>query len=315
MNTYLKGFNHGIKLLSLRLQASVQRISYNEALNIQEIRLRIGKHLSVSIFDIEYFVYENGAISKSSNGALIVEPSDIEQTFNIACQYSVHSFQRELAQGFLTTLGGNRIGLCGTAVTKNGFVETIKDISSINIRIAREVLGCSNKIIQALFGQSLQSVLIIGPPSSGKTTVLRDLCRQLGQANKLSLIDERNEISATVSSIPQNDIGAFSDVFNGYPKSEGILTALRVMSPKVIICDEIGGKADIEALEQALYSGVKIIATAHAGSIEEAKKRLGISRLIELGAFDSLVLLGVGTSVGKLVKIFNIKEDKYEDLT
>ena len=205
--------------------------------------------------------------------------------------------------------GGNRIGICGTAVIKNDKVETIKDISSLNIRVARQIIGCADEIYARLFRTQIQSVLIVGVPSSGKTTILRDLCRQLGQVRKISIIDERNELSATVNGMPQNDVGTCSDIFNSYPKAEGIITAIRVMSPEIIVCDEIGGEEDVIALQNAIHSGVKIIATAHAGSISEARNRAGLSKLINLGAFDSITLLGTGNKIGQLMDIYKTADN------
>jgi len=309
--TKVKGVEEVKRFLSEKLRTSVEKIPLFNAQKIQEIRLRLEKNLTVCILDKEYFLTERGELDTNLNTGIKVERSDIEYTFNIACQYSLHSFQKELSQGFITVQGGNRIGLCGTAVIKNNAVETIKDISSINIRVARQIIGCADEIYSALFCTELQSVLIVGSPTSGKTTILRDLCRQLGQVHKTSIIDERNELSATINGSPQNDVGICSDVFNSYPKSEGIMTAIRVMSPKIIVCDEIGGEPDIVALENAINAGVKIVATAHAGSIKEAENRLGLSRLIKAGAFDVIVSLGNGVNIGKIMKIHRIGE-KYD---
>lgn len=305
----LKGLEQAKMVLSEKLKYAIGKINPQEAIKIQELRLRIGKYFSVCILDKEYFITEAGKLTQFHNNGILVDGNDINFTFKVACQYSVHSFQKELSQGFITIQGGNRIGLCGSAVINKNEVETIKDISSINIRIAKQIIGCSNNIYSSLFCGQLQSVLIIGPPLSGKTTILRDLCRQLGQAHKLSIIDERNEIAATVNGIPQNDIGLFSDVFNSYPKVDGIITAIRVMSPKIIVCDEIGSNEDAIALENAIHSGVKIIATAHAGSIEEIKKRIGLMKLLELGAFNKIALLGTGEKIGEVIKIHTIGDE------
>lgn len=296
-------FDSALAVLSERLRVTVGKIKQDEAAKIQEIRLRQGKSLSLTFPNGELFVTGEGKLTQHSHLGIITEKADLETVFQTACRYSVHSFQRELSQGFLTITGGNRLGVCGSAVVKDGRVETIKDISSINIRIAKEIIGCSQELFNRVFSMGKKSVLIVGPPSSGKTTILRDLCRILGQANRLSIIDERNEISATVNAIARNDIGTHSDVFCGYPKAEGIITAIRVMSPEIVVCDEIGGNDDVSALESAIHSGVKIIATAHAGTIDEARKRSGISKLIKAGAFEEIVLLGFGERLGKIIAI------------
>lgn len=304
----LRGLEHIKKILDDKLFNAVNRISEFEASKIQEVRLRLGKNLSVCILDKEYFVTEKGKLTQQASEGIRIDQYDIDTTFSIACQYSLHSFQKELSQGYITVNGGNRIGICGTAVIKNDKVETIKDISSLNIRVARQIIGCADEIYARLFRTEIQSVLIVGVPSSGKTTILRDLCRQLGQVRKVSIIDERNELSATVNGMPQNDVGTCSDIFNSYPKAEGIITAIRVMSPEIIVCDEIGGEEDVIALQNAIHSGVKIIATAHAGSVSEARNRAGLSKLINLGAFDSIVLLGSGNKIGQIMDIYKMAD-------
>ena len=180
-------------------------------------------------------------------------------------------------------------------------MESVKNISSLNIRIAREMLGSSDEIYAKCFSDKPMSLLIASPPSGGKTTVLRDLARKLGERWRVALIDERNEFAATVAGEPQNLIGAMTDVFNSYNKYEGIMMAVKVMSPQILICDEIGSSEDNEALQYALNSGVKLIASCHASSLDELKKRRYISKLIKDKAFDALAVLGTGTMCGRLV--------------
>lgn len=297
------GFESACSVLSDRIRIAVMRIDRDEKERITEIRLRLGRSLSVGFPENDLFVTEEGKLTRYPGLGIKIDRNDIEAVFQSACRYSVHSFQKEVANGFLTIAGGNRIGICGTAVVSCGKIENVRDISGLNIRIAREITGCAQELQTKLESAGIQSVLIAGPPSSGKTTILRDLCRIIGQTERISVIDERNELSATFGGMPQYYTGAHSDVFCGYPKADGIITAIRVMSPKIIICDEIGTAEDVEALEKALYTGVRIIATVHAGSIEDAKRRKGISKLIKDGAFDATVLLGSGIKLGKILRI------------
>ena len=214
--------------------------------------------------------------------------------------------RQELAQGYITTKGGNRVGICGTAVTGTNAgheVDTIKYVSSINIRIAREKRGCAEKLYKTCLQSGASNILIIGPPSSGKTTLLRDVARLLGSHMKISLIDEQNEISFTFRNQAQNDVGSLTDVFVGYPKHTGISTAVRVMSPRAIIADEIGSDEDLEALRYAVHSGVKLITAIHGTSYKEALKKRIVRELADENVFDYAVELmpGYGYNIIKIV--------------
>ena len=211
------------------------------------------------------------------------EISDCIKSF---CHYSLHSYERELREGFITLKGGHRAGFCGSAVLRSDHIDTIKNISSINIRIAREIPGAANSLDQTVFDSNFRGLLIAGKPMSGKTTVLRDLCRIIGNSRKLAVIDTRSEIAATYNGQPQNDIGVHTDVLNGYPRSEGMEIAVRTLSPEYIACDEITCESDFTSL--CLNTGVKLILTAHCGDITQAKN-LPIAKS---GTITHIVLLG-----------------------
>lgn len=202
------------------------------------------------------------------------EPFSAKETAEVfaeICRYSVYSFENDIAQGFVTISGGHRVGICGTCVYKNGKIETIRDISSLNIRIAHEVKGCSDKLIRTIFSDKPCSLLLGGAAMSGKTTVIRDLARRLSERFRVAVIDSRGEISATVRGEPSFDVGLNTDVLCGCGKSDGILMALRTLSPEIIVCDEIGD--DERAIEQCSFCGAKIIASAHAGDFNELSSR------------------------------------------
>lgn len=251
---------------------SAEKIRVTEPISgIAEIRLRAGRPgVCVNIFG------EMRVCSEPFSAA------EIADCFAEICRYSVHSFQEEIAQGFVTLEGGHRVGICGTAVTNGGRIEMFKDISGLNIRIAHEVRGCADEIYSRFFLRSPRSLLIAGKPLCGKTTVLRDLARQLGERHRVTLIDSRNELSASHRGVPSLDIGLNTDALVGCPKSEGIMLALRTLSPEFIICDELG--SDKDAVGQALFCGVKLIASAHAGSLDEleaGERTRGLARLFE----------------------------------
>lgn len=255
-----------------------QKIRLTEPFSsVAEIRIRVGRPaVCVNVF---------GEMKPCSDPFSTEEIADF---FAEICRYSVHSFQDDIARGFITLDGGHRVGICGTAVKENGKIAFIKDISGLNIRIAHQVPGCSDEIFKCFFSNGLCSLLIAGKPLSGKTTILRDLARRLGECRRVTVIDSRNEISASVRGLPSLDVGLNTDVLCGCGKSEGIMLALRSLSPEVIICDEIAH--DESAVEQALFCGVKIVAAAHAGSMAELDSRFENVGLPQL--FDASVVIG-----------------------
>ena len=220
--------------------------------------------------------------------------AQLAQVLRALCEYSVYSYTEDIARGYVTLPGGHRAGVCGTAVTENGLVTAVRDISSINLRIARENPGAASELCERLYQNGrLPGVLISGPPGSGKTTLLRDLARRLSDKlhRRVAVIDERGELAGAREGAPCCNLGANTDVLTGYPKGEGILLAIRSLSPEMIHCDELGGEADAAALEAGFHTGVRFVATLHAGSAEEALARPIARRLLACGTFDYLVHL------------------------
>lgn len=240
---------------------------------------------------------------------LIPTPEELQTSFHALCGYSVYSHQPEIKSGFVTALGGHRVGICGTAVRDGRDMTGIRDLSSMNIRVARQVAGAADELLHKL--ESLSGgLLLAGAPSSGKTTILRDLARQLSlgqtcEMKKVVVVDERGELAGTCGGIPQNDLG-LCDVLDGYAKGEGILQAVRCLSPDFIICDEVGGLEDIAAIEEGLNAGVSMVASIHAGSMPELMRRSQYRRLLATGAFRWVALLQTRASPGKLQGIYQV---------
>lgn len=297
--------NMAIKLLNPKISHLFYQMSDKDKDKINEIRLRNGRYLTVSVLANEFYITDKGEISDNSCNAVLITAEDIDYTYKTALRNTIYSFKREISQGYIITEGGNRVGFCGTAVSDEfGKIGTLKNISSVSIRIAREAIGSSNELIDKLqLNEKLKNVLILGPPSSGKTTLLRDLCRQIGNDKRISLIDEKNEISASFKAASQNDIGNFTDVFDSYSKYYGILSAVKIMSPQLIVCDEIGTKDDLEALDYAINSGVNIIATMHSNDIDDAYQKPYMKNLFSRNAFDYIVVLGTNERLGKTISI------------
>ncbi len=268
----------------------------------QEIILRVNRPLCVQTPEKRYYFTENNCVTDTilDSQMVVLSSREMFETFQNMCNYSVYSRQNEINSGFITLKAGHRAGICGSAVLVDKKITNIKDVTTINIRIAKEIFGCSNELFRRV--ELLKGVLICGAPCSGKTTILRDLARQLSYKYKVSLIDERSELASVVNGDFQNDIG-LCDVFDGYIKSEAITQALRTMSPDIIVCDELSTESDVEAVKQSLNSGVAFIATMHADSIETLKKRPIARRLISTQAFSYIVFLDSREKVGAIKDI------------
>lgn len=256
-----------------KIGTAVRKLSGGFWDEMTEIRLRAERPAAVSISNEIRYITADGQLTYNPEYGVIADSGDLRTSFEAVCRYSVHSFRREIAEGFVTVPGGHRVGICGTSVMNGNSIENVKNIGSLNFRIAREVKDCARELWGRVFGDGLCSLLIAGAPASGKTTLLRDTARLLGRRYRVALIDERGELAAVMNGVPQNDVGLNTDVFDGCCKPVGIMTALRVMSPQIIVCDEIGSEEDFAALYQAANSGVYVAATIHASNEEELKRR------------------------------------------
>ncbi len=259
-------------------------------LELQEIRIRCNRPIILRLRSceivIEYNVLENEILS-------ILEK---------LCNNSIYAYKNQICEGFITVKGGHRVGITGNCVMEDGKIINIKYISSLNFRIAREVIGCSMKIIDKVINiekGSVNNTLIISEPGKGKTTMLRDIIRNISngieslnfRGKTCGVVDERGEIAAMYHGIPQNDIGFRTDVIENVSKSIGMKMLIRSMAPEVIACDEIGSKEDVEAIKDAMISGVKGIFTMHGKNLEEIKLNRNINELIENKQIEKIIFL------------------------
>mgnify|MGYP001573549665 FL=1 len=240
--------------------------------------------------------------------------SDLKYIMQRISNYSIYAFEDEIRQGYITIKGGHRVGLCGICVIENNSIKTIKDISSINIRACKEIIGCADKVIPYIVNNnSIYNTIIISPPKCGKTTLIRDISRQISQGNmgkgfrgkNVSIIDERSEIAGSFKGIPQMDVGVRTDVLDNCPKSQGIMMAIRSMSPDVIVCDEIGTQNDMESILMALNSGISLITTIHGFGIEDLYKRLVFKDIVDNYVFTRGIVLSNKKGIGTIERIYD----------
>ncbi len=257
---------------------------------LQEIRIRVERPLILKLRDSEMIVEYK------------ITQNEILQIVEKLCENSIYAYKKQLCEGYITIRGGHRVGITGTTVIENDEIINIKYITSLNFRIARQVLNCSNRIIGQVIdtkNQSIFNTLIVSPPGRGKTTILRDLIRKLSngisemhfKGKTCGVVDERGEIAAMYRGIPQNDVGMRTDIIDNVSKPKGIKILIRTMAPEIIACDEIGGEEDIQAIEEAMISGVKGIFTMHGKSIEDINANRHIKKLIDDKIIEKIIFI------------------------
>ncbi len=265
---------------------------------LQEIRLRVGQPILVYGEKGEQMIDRQGNYTGSISCACLAEEEEIMQLLRHICHDSLYAYEDELRQGYITVSGGHRIGIAGQVVLDGERVRTVKHISGLNIRIAHQIRGAADPVIGRLYREGcLLNTLIISPPGCGKTTLLRDLIRQVSDGNRwgsgcsVGVVDERSEIAGCFQGIPQNDVGMRTDVMDGCPKALGMMMLLRSMAPQVIAVDEIGGQMDAQALHIASRCGCRILATVHGEGIEDVFLKEGMKQLMGERLFERIVIL------------------------
>lgn len=291
-----KLMNSLIKMMAKKLQPGLMSLGQGDFDNLQEIRLRANQPVIMKLRGEECGLSNNGLCSIEKS--IVVDRMDITDTLRSMSDFSLYALEEELKQGFITIEGGHRVGVVGKAVLEGTGIKTLKNISAMNIRIAHEVIGCSKNVMPYILSKGkVNHTLIISPPGCGKTTLLRDIIYQLSSGYHgygpytVGVVDERSEIAACYMGIPQNHLGARTDVLDGCPKVEGMRMLLRSMAPEVVAVDEIGKAEDCEALEDMLNAGISIVCTAHGSSIEECRRRPKLREMLEAGLFERIIIL------------------------
>lgn len=287
----------------IRILLQAEQLELNK---LQEIRLRVGKPLIL--------VYKNRELMlpvKRSEKYRVTK-EDMRETLDYICHYSLYAYETEMRQGFITVEGGHRVGIAGKVILEDDQIKNMQYISSMNIRVSHEVVGCADSILPYITrNREVCHTLIISPPRCGKTTLIRDLIRQISDGNgyvkgcTVGVVDERSELGGCYLGIAQNDMGMRTDILDGCPKAEGMILLIRSMAPRVLAVDEIGGEDETRALEYAMQCGCKLIASVHGKDLDEIAEKPGLQGLVMHRRFERYVVLDDGKHPGIVKEIYN----------
>ncbi|MDE5984107.1 MAG: hypothetical protein K2H13_02490 [Eubacterium sp.] len=277
---------------------------------ITEIRIRRNKPIIIYLKTTPYFISIGGKLVNSfSVNTILIDDESFDFITDRLCNRSYHTNMHTMIDGYITSKSGSRIGISSTAVYKDNCISSVKDINSINIRIAKEHKDCSRKILNLLYAQSTPSIIVAGAVLSGKTTFLRDFSKLLssgfaGKYRKVSIVDERCEIASGF------DIGINTDVLTGYEKAKGIEIATRTLSPDIIVCDEIGNISELNAIKYGFSTGISFAVSVHMKSEKELLRNHIVNELIATGEFDYIILL---KSFTEEFEIIDLRSEKIEN--
>ena len=295
----IRRYREAAGVLPVQLRKAAMTLPEEQQCRAEELRMRVGQPLTVLLPEGEIFLGES------------VKAEDLEVLCNIATEFSRYAAAETVREGYLAVKGGFRIGLCGTAVMKDGVNTNLKNFSSASVRIAREHTGIAEDLAQQLFRDGdFQNTLILSPPGAGKTTLLRDLVRSLSAGvapygpRRVSLIDERGEVAVMYRGEPQMDVGPYTDVLDACPKALGIPMVLRAMNPQIIAVDEITAYQDIKAMSLAVGCGVRLLATIHAANLAELQEKPLYRTLME----ERIFTFAVWISKTETERIYRVEE-------
>lgn len=291
------------KILPRRIRKSlIAQIPDEERL--QEIRLRAGQEVLFYCGGQEYTLKPEECNR--------ITPEEIQETIQYATGYSLYAYEQEMKQGYITIEGGHRIGIAGQVIMEQRGVRNFRYISSVNIRVAHQVRGCADAVMPYLTSQgNVYSTLIIAPPGCGKTTLLRDLIRQIAngcdhlKGKTVGVVDERSELGGCYLGIRQNDLGIRTDLLDACPKADGMLMLIRSMGPEVIAVDEIGSVEEVGILQYAMHCGCRMLATVHGENYQEIRGKPLFEDFFRMQLFERYVVLCRGEQIGQLEGIYD----------
>lgn len=282
----------------------------------REIRIRQGLPLAVTGNAGEFFLGREGDRHKRAETAFKPRGVHIESMLSKLSNHSLYAYDTEIKNGYITIAGGHRIGLSGRVTVENGRIKTIKHISGLSIRVARQILGAADAIFPVITDDYVRNTIIVSPPGYGKTTMLRDVVRRLSCAGyNVAVVDERSEIGGCHMGVAQNDLGPRTDILDAAPKAEGMMLALRALSPQVIAVDEIGSAEDVLAIENMAGCGVAVICTLHGRNMADLQRRPTLAPLIANKIIERYVFLKDKPKLGSVWAIYdeNLREVRHDN--
>lgn len=300
-----------IRIFSKDIRNVLRQVSVDFE-QVQEIRLRVHSPLLMIHNNHEFYITADGRLGKTAGNSFRVSPKDIKETLEYISEYSLYAFEEEIKQGFITIQGGHRIGIAGKVVADQNGIRSMKFISFVNVRLSHQIRGCANKVLPYLFGHGkVLHTLLVSAPRCGKTTLLRDIIRQLSDGSNwhpgvtVGVVDERSEIGACYQGVPQNDLGIRTDILDCCPKALGMMMLIRTMSPQVVAVDEIGSQEELEAMEYAMNCGCRLIATVHGTSMEDIRQKPVLKKMVQERWFERYVVLNSQGGPGNVDQVYD----------
>ncbi len=303
--------NQIVRLFSGNIRQRLERNSLDYG-QVYEIRLRVHNPCMILYRGEEFFLGQGGGLTRDRRQAYCVTGEDIRETMEHIAGYSLYAYEEEIRQGYLTVQGGHRVGIAGKAVLEGERIRSVKYISYINVRVSHQIKGCATSLMSYVRADAgIYHTLIISPPRCGKTTMLRDMIRQISNGDAqhpgltVGVVDERSEIGGCYQGVAQNDLGIRTDVLDCCPKAEGMMMLIRSMSPAVVAVDEIGDYRDIHAIEAVIHCGCKLMATVHGDSIENLQQKPLFERLMNERVFERYIFLQCRKRAGEVRAVFD----------
>ena len=291
-----------LKVLPKYISNEILRLNCSQ--NITEIRLRTKCKVILKCINNEIVL-----------DCIATTNAILDVLLNVS-KNSIYAIQNDINNGFVIIRGGHRIGVSGEVVYVDGKIKNIKNICSLNIRVAKQIYGCADKVLKSIIQNGkVNNTLIVSPPGCGKTTLIRDIVRQISngvpslnfKGKNVSLIDERGEIASVYEGVASLDVGVRTDIMSNVTKSTGMKMMIRSMAPDVIATDEIGKKEDIVAIKEAMLSGVSVIVTMHGDSLQDINKNKDIKELLDMNTFSKIIILSNGKVPGIVEKIYDLE--------